>query len=118
MMPEGEEQHQEHEQGGNPLRRVEVVMDDLHHVAAVIERLQDEGVRAGDERVGHRVGIFRAEGDVGEHHVPSVVLFLDVIVHQFLREDLRLVQVTGLIISVDERLEGEETSASYRLPGS
>ena len=43
-IPESNEKHEEHQQGRDPLRGVEVIMDDFHHVAAVVERLQDQGV--------------------------------------------------------------------------
>ena len=99
------EEHQEHQQGGDPLRGVEVVVDDLHHVAAIVERLQDQGVGPGHEGGGDGVGVLRAEAHGGEHHVPAAGLPLEVVGHQLGREDLRFKEVSGLVIGVDQGLE-------------
>ena len=41
-VPESNEKDDEHQQGGYPLSGIEIVMYNLHHVAAVIERFQNQ----------------------------------------------------------------------------
>ena len=77
----------------------------VYHVAAIVERLQDQGVGPGHEGGGDGVGVLRAEAHGGEHHVPAAGLPLEVVGHQLGREDLRFKEVSGLVIGVDQGLE-------------
>ena len=74
---ERDQQDQQDEQRGDPYGDVEVVVDDLHHALAVVERLQDECLGIGNQRVGGDVFLVESHGDVGEDHVLAVGIAFD-----------------------------------------
>ena len=77
QIPERDQQDQQHEERGDQQRLLEVVVDDLDHVPAVVERLQDHGLRTADQCIGHGIHIFRREGNGREDHPAAAVLLLD-----------------------------------------
>ncbi len=93
-IPEGEEQHHQHEDGGNEQCCIEIAANQRDHIAGVVERIDHQRVRHPRDTLIHLGLLFRIHLNSVENQEFAIVL-LDKVAQQPFRHNLRFVEVSG-----------------------